>query len=132
VANAITRRSLKWMLLVLPVALLAQAVQAAEFVDLPAGNDPFPGVVAIAIPPNCPSSAAVYGRALEAALKAKNIPVREVAVVQFSFHGKDDVQRIDTLMRTQPQPQVFISGRMTGHPSLDEVESEFNNRPIEL
>ncbi|MEJ0009725.1 MAG: hypothetical protein WDN72_03900 [Alphaproteobacteria bacterium] len=103
--------------------LAAASAGNVGFTTLPAGNNPFPNTVAIGIPPGCPSQEAQYGRSLEAALKARNIPVREISNVSFQVHSREDISQIQSAAQ-QPGPHVFINGRMMGHPSLDEVVAE--------
>jgi len=113
-----------FLVCLLSVAPLAIAgAQGAGFVALPAGNNPYPHTVAVAIPPGCPSQEAQYGRALEAALKARNIPVQEISKVAFTIHSREQISQMQSAM-AQPGPHVFINGRMMGHPSLEEVVSE--------
>lgn len=111
-------------MVLLSVTLLASAAWSKEFVTMPAGNNPFPNVVAIAIPPNCPGRDAEYGRSLEAALKAKKVPVRVISEVKFNFNNQSEARQIQSMMESQPGPHVFLNNKMLGHPTVDEVVAE--------
>lgn len=110
------------------IITFASSPPPSRFVTLPAGNNPFPGTIAISVPPNC-QHPPLYVQRLEQGLRDQGLPVQEVSDVSFHTNTAEERAQIQAIMQ-QPMPQVYINGRVIGHPSLEEVMQEVKTQGL--